>query len=65
MNVAYANNLLSGTTVGQNYAAAGSWNSSSVNGQISRYDMAQIMYNLSTVQRWETPDSMSWCSLSC
>lgn len=59
MNVAYANNLLSGTTVGQNYAAAGSWNSSSVNGQISRYDMAQIMYNLSTVQRWETPDSMS------
>lgn len=59
MNVAYANNLLSGTTVGQNYAAAGSWNSSSVNGQISRYDMAQIMYNLSTAQRWETPDSMS------
>lgn len=59
MNVAYANNLLSGTTVGQNYAAAGSWNSSSVNGQISRYDMAQIMYNLSTVQRWESPNSMS------
>ena len=59
MNVAYANNLLSGTTVGQSYAAAGSWNSSSVNGQISRYDMAQIMYNLSTAQRWETPDSMS------
>ena len=58
MNVAYANNLLSGTTVGQNYAAAGSWNSSSVNGQISRYDMAQIMYNLSTVQRWESPNSM-------
>ena len=59
MNVAYANNLLSGTTVGQNYAAAGSWNSSSVNGQISRYDMAQIMYNLSTAQRWESPNSMS------
>lgn len=59
MNVAYANNLLSGTTVGQNYAAAGSWNSSSVNGQISRYDMAQIMYNLSTVQRRESPNSMS------
>ena len=59
MNVAYANNLLSGTTVGQNYAAAGSWNSSSVNGQISRYDMAQIMYNLSNAQKWESPDSMS------
>lgn len=59
MNVAYANNLLSGTTVGQSYAATGSWSSSSVNGQISRYDMAQIMYNLSTAQRWETPDSMS------
>ena len=59
MNVAYANNLLSGTTVGQNYAAAGSWSSSSVNGQISRYDMAQIMYNLSNAQKWESPDSMS------
>ena len=59
MNVAYANNLLSGTTVGQSYAAAGSWSSSSVNGQISRYDMAQIMYNLSTAQKWESPDSMS------
>ena len=59
MNVAYANNLLSGTTVGQSYAAAGSWSSSSVNGQISRYDMAQIMYNLSNAQKWESPDSMS------
>ena len=59
MNVAYANNLLSGTTAGQNYAAAGSWKSASVNSQISRYDMAQIMYNLSTAQRWESPDSMS------
>ena len=59
MNVAYANNLLSGTTVGQSYAATGSWSSSSVNGQISRYDMAQIMYNLSNAQKWESPDSMS------
>lgn len=59
MNVAYANNLLSGTTVGQSYAAAGSWSSSSVNGQISRYDMAQIMYNLSNAQKWESPNSMS------
>ncbi len=59
MNVAYANNLLSGTTVGQSYAAAGSWSSSSVNGQISRYDMAQIMYNLSTAQRWEFPNELA------
>lgn len=59
MNVAYANNLLSGTTVGQNYAATGSWSSSSVNGQISRYDMAQIMYNLSTAQRWEFPNELA------
>lgn len=59
MNVAYANNLLSGTTVGQSYAATGSWSSSSVNSQISRYDMAQIMYNLSNAQKWESPDSMS------
>ena len=59
MNVAYANNLLSGTTVGQSYAATGSWSSSSVNGQISRYDMAQIMYNLSTAQRWEFPNELA------
>ena len=59
MNVAYSNKLLNGTSAGQNYAATGSWNSSSVNAQISRYDMAQIMYNLSTTQNWESPDSMS------
>ena len=59
MNVAYADERLSGAAVGQRDGAAGSWGSSSVNGQISRYDMAQIMYNLSNAQKWESPDSMS------
>lgn len=59
MNVAYANGLLSGTTVGQQYASGGAWSAYSVNGQISRYDMAQVMYNLSSAQKWESPDSTS------
>ena len=59
MNVAYANGLLSGTTVGQQYASGGTWSAYSVNGQISRYDMAQVMYNLSSAQKWESPDSTS------
>ena len=59
MNVAQAVGLLNGTTAGSQYAASGSFTAANANGQISRYDMAQIMYNVSTLQRWETPDSMS------
>ena len=59
MNVAYSAGLLQGTTAAQQYAASGGWTTSAVNGNISRYDMAQIISNLSTDQKWESPDSMS------
>ena len=59
MNVAYANGLLNGTTVAGQFSANGDWTTSAVDAEISRYDMAQIIYNLSNAQRWEMPDSMS------
>ena len=47
MNVAYANGLLNGTTVAGQFSANGDWTTSAVDAEISRYDMAQIIYNLS------------------
>lgn len=59
MNVAQAVGLLNGTTAGSQYAASGSFTAANAKGQISRYDMAQIMYNLSTAQRWEFPNELA------
>ena len=59
MNAAYSAGLLQGTTAGQLYASNGGWTADAANGAISRYDMAQIIYNLSEDQGWEAPDSVS------
>lgn len=57
MNVAQATGLLSGTTAGNQYAASGAFTAANANSQISRYDMAQIMYNVGIAQKWDLPDS--------
>lgn len=58
MNVATAQGLLNGTTALQQGSASG-WTKAVADAKISRFDMAQIIYNLGNAQRWETPDAMS------
>ena len=59
MNVAQAVGLLNGTTAGSQYAASGSFTAANANGPISRYDMAQIMYNVGIAQKWDLPNELA------
>ena len=58
VSVAASAGLLNGTTAAQQGAANG-WSNTIANASISRYDMAQIIYNLAVAQRWEMPDTLS------
>ena len=53
MAVAYTKGLLNNTVVGTSRATNNSWLTADVNAKISRYDMAQIMVNVSTAQGWQ------------
>lgn len=55
MEVANTKKLLTGTTVGDSRQTAGAWNISVVESPINRYDMAQIIHNLSTQQGFSAP----------
>ena len=58
VTVAATQGLLNGTTAAQLSAASG-WTTAIANSNISRYDMAQVMYNLAVAQKWEMPDTLS------
>ena len=57
MEAAYQKGYLSGTTAGNRRAADGKWTASVVEAGMSRYDLAQIIYNVSQKQGWESPTS--------
>lgn len=54
MNTAYSAGILSNTTVGQRRGAANDWTASMAEEKISRYDMAQVIVNISNAQGWES-----------
>ena len=57
MAVAYSKGYLKNTTVGDARIANNAWSTSSVNAEISRYDMAQIMINVASSQGWTLPST--------
>ena len=57
METAYQVGLLSGTVAGDRRAADGAWYSSVAEAKLSRYDLAQIIYNAQKLQSWEGPDA--------
>ncbi len=57
METAYQVGLLSGTTAGNRRAADGAWYSSVAEAKLTRYDLAQIIYNAQKLQSWEAPDA--------
>ncbi len=59
LNAAYSAGILKGTQAAQQRASAGDWTASVANAKISRYDMAQIMYNVATAQGFEEPSAAS------
>lgn len=58
MAVAYNKGFLKNTTVGDARAANNAWSASSVNAEISRYDMAQIMVNVANSKGWNMPGTL-------
>ena len=59
LNAAYSAGILKGTQAAQQRASAGDWTASAANAKISRYDMAQIMYNVASAQGFEAPSAAS------
>ena len=59
LNAAYSAGILKGTQAAQQRASAGDWSASVANAQISRYDMAQIMYHVAVDQGFEAPSAAS------
>lgn len=55
LEAAYQRGVLSGTTAGTERIQKEEWTSSVANAKINRYDMAQIIMNLSDEQEWESP----------
>jgi len=59
LNAAYSAGILKGTQASQQRASAGDWSASVAEAQISRYDMAQIMYHVAVDQGFEDPSAAS------
>ena len=57
MAVAYTKGYLKNTSVGDARAANNAWSIASVNANISRYDMAQIMVNVAQIEGWSMPST--------
>ena len=57
--VAYTKGLLGNTVMGTSRATNNSWSQSIVEQSISRYDMAQVLLNVSKVQGWEKASDQS------
>ena len=57
METAYQKGLLSGTVAGNRRAADGAWYSAVAEAKLTRYDLAQIIYNAQKLQDWEEPNA--------
>ena len=57
METAYLKGLLSGTTAGDSRASVGAWRADVPTQKLSRYDLAQIIYNAQKLQDWPEPNS--------
>ena len=57
VETAYVKGLLTGTTAGDSRASTGKWYSSVAEAKLTRYDMAQIIYNAQKLQGWPEPNS--------
>ena len=55
METAYKLGLLTGTTAGDSRASTGAWYSSVAEEKLTRYDLAQIIYNAQKLQNWTMP----------
>ena len=55
LEAAYDRGVLNGTTAGAERISKREWTSSIANAKINRYDMAQIIMNVSDEQDWEDP----------
>ena len=59
VEASYQKGLLTGTTAGNRRAADTRWTATVVEAGLSRYDMAQIIYNAAKSQGWTEPSSAS------
>ena len=59
VEAAYQKGLLTGTTAGSRRTADTRWTATVVEAGLSRYDMAQIIYNAAKSQGWTEPSSAS------
>lgn len=57
METAYIKGLLTGTTAGDSRASLGAWRSDVPTQKLTRYDLAQIIYNAQKLQGWPEPNS--------
>lgn len=57
METAYQKGLLSGTVAGNRRAADGAWYSAVAEAKLTRYDLAQIIYNAQKLQDWAEPNA--------
>lgn len=57
METAYLKGLLTGTTAGDSRTSTGKWYSSVAEAKLTRYDMAQIIYNAQKLQGWPEPNA--------
>ncbi len=57
MAVAYTKGYLKNTAVGDARIANNAWSTASVNANINRYDMAQIMINVAQIEGWSMPST--------
>lgn len=56
METAYQKGLLTGTVAAQSRTSSGAWYSSGPEAELTRYDLAQIIYNAQKLQDWPEPD---------
>ena len=57
METAYVKGLLTGTTAGDSRSSLGAWRSDVPTQKLTRYDLAQIIYNAQKLQGWPEPNS--------
>ena len=57
METAYLKGLLTGTTAGDSRSSLGAWRSDVPTQKLTRYDLAQIIYNAQKLQGWPEPNA--------
>lgn len=59
METAYEKGILAGTQAVASKSTIGAWSPAEVNAEMSRYDLAQVIFNVSKSQGWEEPSQES------